>query len=359
MKKILVTEPFLPPKEEYQQYLNEIWDINWLTNQGPLVNKFESQIKNFLDVDNFQFLSNGTIALQIALKALKIKGEVITTPFSYVATTSSLVWENCSPIFVDIDPHSLNIDPSKIEAAITADTTAILATHVYGNPCDIDRIQDIADQHNLKVIYDGAHCFGTKYRGESVFNFGDISTTSFHATKLFHTIEGGGVFTKDENINYRLSRMKNFGHADFEKYDGLGINGKNSEFHAAMGLTNLKYAERIIQKRKLDYSLYKKNLKLEPIKLLKIENYVTFNHSYFPIIVDSETCLLNIKKQLSSNNVHTRRYFYPLLNSLSYVNYYSCPIAESISNRVLCLPMSYALDSLDIEHICKIVNQHI
>lgn len=197
---IPVTKPFLPPLEEYYKLVQSIWERQWLTNNGPLVNELELKLKEYLNVPHLIYVTNGTIALQIAIKALGLKGEIITTPFSYVATTSSIVWEGCTPIFVDIDPNTFNIDPTKIEAAITNETSAILATHVYGNPCDIEKIQEIADRYNLKVIYDAAHCFGTKYKGKSIFEFGDVSTTSFHATKLFHSIEGGAIITKDPDL---------------------------------------------------------------------------------------------------------------------------------------------------------------
>src|SRR5690606_18072879 len=220
---IPVTKPFLPPQEEYEKYLDGIWKREWLTNNGPLVNELELQLKEYLGLKHILYVSNGTIALQMAIKALELKGEIITTQFSFVATTSSIVWEGCKPVFVDIDQATLNIDPSKIEAAITSETSGILATHVYGNPCDIEAIQAIADKHGLKVIYDAAHCFGTKYKGRSVFEYGDISTTSFHATKLFHTIEGGAVFTKDPEVLKKLSFLRNFGHNGPEKYEGVGI----------------------------------------------------------------------------------------------------------------------------------------
>lgn len=253
---IPVTKPFMPPFEQYREYLQGIWEREFLTNNGPLVQELELKLKEYLGLKNLLYLSNGTIALQIAIKALGLKGEIITTPFSYVATTSSIVWEGCEPVFVDIDSETLNINPALIEAAITEQTTGILATHVFGNPCDIEAIQAIADKHNLKVIYDAAHCFGTTYKGRSVFEFGDVSTTSFHATKLFHTVEGGAIFAKDEDLNYRMSRMRNFGHAGFEQYDGVGINGKNSEFHAAMGLCNLSHIENILKSRKDQCLLY-------------------------------------------------------------------------------------------------------
>jgi dTDP-4-amino-4,6-dideoxygalactose transaminase len=238
---IPVTKPFSPPIAEYTKLLEGVWERHWFTNNGPLVNELELQLKTYLNLPHLLFLNNGTIALQIAIKALELKGDIITTPFSYVATTSSIVWEGCNPVFVDIDPQTLNIDPTKIEAAIKPNTTAILATHVYGNPCDIDAIQKIADKYKLKVIYDAAHCFGTLYKGKSVFAYGDISTTSFHSTKLFHTVEGGAVFTMNPDLLKKLSYLRNFGHEGPEHFAEVGINGKNSEFHAAMGLCNLKY----------------------------------------------------------------------------------------------------------------------
>src|SRR5690606_27065948 len=240
---IPVTKPFLPKVEEYDKYLASIWERQWLTNNGPLVNEFELKLKEYLDVNHLLYVSNGTIALQIAIKALELSGEIITTPFSFVATTSSIVWEGCKPVFVDIDSETFNIDPRKIESAITPSTSAILATHVYGNPCDIDAIQKIADKYNLKVIYDAAHCFGTKYKGKSVFDYGDISTTSFHATKLFHSIEGGAVFTRCPELLKKMSFIRNFGHNGPSDFKELGLNGKNSEFHAAMGLCNLNYVD--------------------------------------------------------------------------------------------------------------------
>ena len=230
---ILVTKPFLPPIEEYESYLKEIWQREWLTNNGPLVNDFELKLKLYLQVPHLLYLCNGTVALQIAIRALELKGDVITTPFSFIATTSSILWEGIRPVFVDIDADTLNIDPNKIEAAITPQTSAILATHVYGNPCDIDAIEAIAKKHNLKVIYDAAHCFGTKYKGKSVYSYGDVSIASFHATKLFHTVEGGAVFTNDPDLLKKMAFMRNFGFNGPEDFEYMGVNGKNSEFHAS------------------------------------------------------------------------------------------------------------------------------
>ncbi len=238
---IPITKPFLPPQEEYQKVIDGIWQRQWLTNMGPLASELEMKLKEYLDVNHLLYVTNGTIALQMAIKALEISGEIITTPFSFVATTSSIVWEGCTPVFVDIDPLSLNIDPTKIESVITPKTQAILATHVYGNPCDVEAIDKIAKKYNLKVIYDGAHAFGVKIKGRSIFEFGDISSCSLHATKLYHSIEGGLIISKCPDLLKKLASIRNFGIASFDSFDELGINGKNSEFHAAMGLVNLEY----------------------------------------------------------------------------------------------------------------------
>lgn len=298
---IPVTKPFLPPIDEYNKLIEGIWERQWLTNNGPLVNELELKLKEYLNISHMLYLNNGTIALQIAIKALGLKGEIITTPFSYVATTSSIVWEGCEPIFVDIDKETLNIDVRKIEAAINENTSAILATHVYGNPCDVDAIQAIADKYNLKVIYDAAHCFGTTYKGKSIFEYGDVSTTSFHATKLFHTIEGGAVFTKDPEILKTMAYMRNFGHDGPEKFFGLGINGKNSEFHAAMGLVNLNYIDEILRKRK-ELSLYY-NKKLEGLNKTTpvLLEGSQFNFAYYPIVLPSEEILEKMVKVLKED----------------------------------------------------------
>jgi dTDP-4-amino-4,6-dideoxygalactose transaminase len=352
---INVTKPFLPPKKEYLKFIDEIWKRNWLTNNGPIVNELELQLKRYLGLEHLLYLSNGTIALQIAIKALELKGEIITTPFSYVATTSSIVWENCKPVFVDIDEGSLNINPVLIEAAITDQTTAILATHVYGNPCDIDAIQYIADKHGLKVIYDAAHCFGTTYHGKSVFEYGDISTISFHATKLFHTIEGGAVVTKSPELTNIMSKLRNFGHKTSESFMNAGVNGKNSEFHAAMGLVNLKYIDEVLAKRKEQQFLYFKKLENLDIRFIELNNKSSFNYAYLPIIFPTEEILLEAVKALNNQYIYPRRYFYPSLNTLHYVNNVSCPVSEDISKRVLTLPLFYDLSNATINTICRIL----
>lgn len=352
---ITVTKPFIPPMDEYTHYLSGIWSREWLTNHGPLVNELELRLKEYLKLDHMLFLNNGTIAIQIAIKALDLKGEIITTPFSYVATTSSIVWEGCKPVFVDIDANTLNIDPAKIEAAITADTTAILATHVFGNPCDVEAIQAIAEKHNITVIYDAAHAFGTLYKGRSVFEYGDISTTSFHATKLFHTVEGGAVFTKSAAILDKMARLRNFGHTSPTTFNGVGINGKNSEFHAAMGLCNMKYLDKILAKRRSDCEYYKSVLKGLNVTYQQILPDTLYNYSYFPVIFRSEAVLLKAMADLEAYRVYTRRYFYPSLSSLDYVTRQDTPVSDDISRRILCLPLYYTLSTEEIDMVARLL----
>ena len=337
---INVTKPYLPPEQDYQAYIKDIWKRNWLTNNGPLVNELELRLKEFLNLPHLLFVNNGTTALQIAIKALQLTGEIITTPFSYVATTSVICWENCNPVFVDIDPKTYNIDPSKIEAAITSQTSAILATHVFGYPCDIDAIQAIAKKTNLKVIYDSAHAFGTKFKGNSIFMYGDINTTSFHATKLFHSCEGGGVFTMNAELLRKMSLLRNFGHTSPIDIEGIGINGKNSELHAAMGLCNLKYIDEILKNRKKQWQQYAILLKGLKVKLqndgLMNDDY---NYSYFPIVFETEEMLMKSIEALNMQYVYPRRYFYPSLNTLDYVNKTRCAVSEKIASRIICLPL--------------------
>jgi dTDP-4-amino-4,6-dideoxygalactose transaminase len=352
---IPVTRPFSPPIEEYQALLAGIWQRNWFTNNGPLVNDLELKLKKYLEIKHLLYLSNGTIAIQIALKALGITKKVITTPFSYVATTSSIVWEGCTPVFVDIDPDTLNIDPVKIEAAIDDETEAILATHCFGNPCDIEAIDKIAKKHNLKVIYDAAHCFGTLYKGKSVFAYGDVSTTSFHATKLYHTIEGGAVFTQDPEVLKRMAYMRNFGHDGPERFHGLGINGKNSEFHAAMGVINLNYVNAILAKRKVQSLAYDELLQGLRIRKQTIDPNAEFNFAYYPVLFETEEIALMMKATLEKHEIFPRRYFYPSLSNLNYVNGKNTPGADSISTRILCLPLYHELSEVEQELIARIL----
>lgn len=356
---IPVTKPFMPPRKEYEKYLEGIWEREFLTNNGPLVKELERRLKEYLNVEHLLYMSNGTIALQIAIKALGLKGEIITTPFSYVATTSSIVWEGCEPVFVDIDPKTLNINPEVIEEAITKKTTGILATHVFGNPCDIDAIKAIAEKHNLKVIYDAAHCFGTTYKGRSVFAYGDISTTSFHATKLFHTVEGGAVFTEKPELLKKMRFMRNFGHDGPDKYNGVGINGKNSEFHAAMGLCNLKYIDHVIERRKNQCFIYNSLQKTLPVTNIQMQADSEWNYSYYPILFSSEEILVKVIKELGEHKIYPRRYFYPSLNSLQYVKSDSLKYTDSISKRILCLPLYFDLKEEEQVTISEIITKSV
>ncbi len=351
---IPVTKPFLPPKDQYQNCLDGIWERNWLTNNGPLVNELELQLKEYLGLNHLLFVTNGTIALQLAIKALELSGEIITTPFSYVATTSSIVWEGCKPVFVDILPDRLTLDPSKIEAAITPETSAILATHVYGIPCEVEAIQEIADRRGLKVIYDGAHAFGVKVKGKSIFEYGDISTCSFHATKLFHSVEGGGVFTRDPELLKRMAYLRNFGHDGFDRFNGIGINGKNSEFHAAMGLAVLPYLSEILKKRKEQCFRYRVLLEGLRVQFPRVEGIEAYNYAYFPILFPSEQQLIDSMKILENHGVGSRRYFYPGLNSLDYTSG-ECATSDRLTESVLCLPLYHQLSAEEQKMIARLL----
>lgn len=353
---IPVTKPFLPPQEDYLALVEGIWKRQWLTNMGPLASELEMKLKEYLGVNHLLYVTNGTVALQMAIKALELTGEIITTPFSFVATTSSIVWEGCTPVFVDIDEKTLNIDASKIEAAITDKTQAILATHVYGNPCDVEVIDAIAKKHNLKVIYDGAHAFGVKIKGKSIFEYGDISTCSLHATKLYHSIEGGLVITKNSDLLKKMSSIRNFGIAGFDSFDELGINGKNSEFHAAMGLINLKYIQDIHHQRQLISKRYHE--KLVNFKAFRPQWHpdASENFAYYPLVLESEELLLKVKSLLDANEIFTRRYFYPsLANTLPYLEPANFEVTDEISKRALCLPLYYDLTVEEVDLICRLM----
>ena len=352
---ITVTKTFLPPQEEYNAILKRAWDAGWITNRGTLVLELEEKLKGYLKVPNILATTNGTLPLQIAIKALGLTGEIITTPFSYVATTSSIVWEGCTPVFVDIHPEYLTIDETKIEAAITSKTTGILATHVFGNPCDVETIQKIAKKHKLKVIYDAAHCFGITYKGKSIFEYGDVSTCSFHATKVFHTGEGGGIFTASQELYDKLFYHHNFGHFGPEVFQGVGINAKMSELQAAMGLAVFPYIKAIVEARKRIVEMYKNNL--QSIEVLKLRDATQWNYSYYPVLFKNEKQLFTIQKLLNKDGIFPRRYFYPSLNLLPYTDKKSCPISESIASRVLCLPLAHDLNEDTILKICTIINE--
>lgn len=356
---INVTRAYLPEFKEYSDLIKGIWENNHLTNRGPLAQRLEKEICEKINTRNLLFVSNGTIAIQLALKALEISGEVITTPFSYVATTTALLWENCKPIFCDINKDTFCIDAEKIEQLITSKTTAILATHVYGIPCDIEKIELIAKKHNLKVIYDAAHAFGVNYKGQSILNYGDVSTCSFHATKLFHTIEGGSITTQDPDLLKKITLFHSFGHIGDEYYTE-GINGKNSEFHAAMGLCNLPKLQQLIASRKESSELYSDLLNQSKIFRPTIPAETEYNYAYYPVVFESEEILLKVKNKLSENQINSRRYFFPSLNKLHYLEHSNpCPISEDIANRVLCLPLYFSIEHSTIKTISNIVNEAV
>ena len=352
-EKIFVTKPYLPPKEEYYAYVDKIYETGHLTNEGPLVKELEKKLADYLEVENFQYVTNGTIALQFALKAFGIEdGEIITTPFSYVATASSILWERCTPVFVDIEPDNFTIDVTKIEAAITEKTKAIMPVHVFGYACDVEEIQKIADKYNLKVIYDAAHAFGSQYKGKSLLSYGDVSTLSFQATKIFHTGEGGACICKSEKVHKDIWLLKHFGILSNEHLC-LGTNGKQEEFNAALGLAVFNHIDEIFRTRKhiCDYYDVLLNGRLQRPK---IQKDLKFNYAYYPVIFKTENDLLAAFSRLAKQNVFPRRYFYPSLNTIKYMPVkFDCPVSEDISKRIACLPLYVGLKDVDIEMICK------
>ncbi|MFC7356858.1 DegT/DnrJ/EryC1/StrS family aminotransferase [Jejudonia soesokkakensis] len=349
---INVTQTFLPPQDEFQIILERAWSKGWMTNRGELVKELEYKLKEYLKVPNIIAMTNGTLPIQIAIKALGLTGEIITPAFSYVATTSSIVWEGCIPVFVDIHPEYLTIDETLIEAAITPLTTAILATHVFGNPCHVEAIEKIAKKHNLKVIYDAAHCFGVDHKGKSIFEYGDVSTCSFHATKLFHTGEGGALVCKPELFD-SMYFGHNFGHDGPETFRGLGINAKMSELQAAMGLSVLPYMDKILTNREHVVAYYNAHLANCG---LKIRANSKWNFSYYPILFDSERQLLKTVLRLNEASIFPRRYFYPSLDSLNYTTVSKVPVTHEITRRILCLPLSHNLKESDLKRIVDIIN---
>lgn len=353
---INVTKTFLPTIERYQSYLNRAWEKVWLTNRGELTLELEQKIKEKYQINAIIITNNGTIPLQIALKLLGNQGEIITTPFSYVATTSAIIWENCKPVFVDIHPEYLSIDETKIEAAITPNTTAILATHVFGNPCEVEAIEKIAKKYNLSVIYDAAHCFGVTYKNNSIFNYGDVSTCSFHATKIFHTGEGGAMFCNDKDVYHKLYYSHNFGHNGPLDFYGLGINAKISELQSAMGLAVFDHLEHIFEERKKVVDFYMKNLDFTSFSTMKIRENTEWNYSYFPVIFNSEEALLKVQQKLNEAEIFPRRYFYPSLNTIDFVKGETMPISESIASRILCLPLYVGLTEKELQLIVNLIN---
>jgi dTDP-4-amino-4,6-dideoxygalactose transaminase len=364
-KQITVTSPLIPPLEEFMPYLKDIWERKWLTNNGYYHQELEKALCAYLGVKYVSLFSNGTLGLVTALQALHISGEVITTPYSFVATTHSLWWNNIKPVFVDIDPKTLNLDPEKIEAAITPKTTAIMPVHVYGTPCDTNRIQQIADTYGLKIIYDAAHAFGIHIKGDSVLNYGDLSILSFHATKTYSTIEGGAIVCHDEKMKQRIDYLKNFGFADEVTVVAPGINAKMNEVQAAFGLLGLKHVDAAISHRRSVSDEYQKELKdVYGISLLDNSGDVTHNYSYFPIFVDENkygTSRDTLYQILKENNILARRYFYPLISDfpsyrgLQSANIDNLPIAHKAAKQVICLPMHHEISQDDIYRVIQII----
>ncbi len=358
MKKINVTKSYLPPLEEYVKKLEVIWDNHFLTNYGPLHMELENNLKKVLKVTNLHYVSNGTIALQIAIKALDLEpGEIITTPFTFIASSSSIAWEGFKPVFVDIEEDTFGIDTSQIEAKITDKTRAILAVHCFGFPCDVEKLDEISKKYNLPIIYDAAHAFGCTYKGMPLYSYGDISCSSLHATKVFHTVEGGLIISNNEKYNKRVNALKNFGNEDGE-YKYIGINGKASEFHAAMGLCVLDHFNEIVAKRKSIYNQYVKLLK-NYVYIPTIPKELKYNYIYFPVLFKDESQLVLVLEQLKQKGIMARRYFYPSINCLDIFEKCKCPVSENISSRIACLPMDTYLENKDIKTICQTIIESI
>lgn len=352
---INVTRSYLPSKEKYKRYIDQIYDSTWLTNRGELLLELEQRLQKYLGVKHLILVANGSLALQVAYKALNLTGEAITTPFSFAATANTLAWEGIKPVFADIDPNTFNLDPAKIESLITAKTSAIVPVHVFGNPCEVEAIQAISDKHNLKVVYDAAHAFGSQYKGESVLNYGDISTLSFHATKLFHTIEGGAVITNDDAIAKKVRLLINFGISGPTSIKGLGTNAKMNEFEAAMGLCVLDEIETIKAGRKQVWQNYQQALQ-DKVQFQQWNPNGVNNHSYAPVLFASEAQLLSAEAKLKENGIVPRRYFYPSLDSLEYLqSEQTCEVSRDIASRILCLPMFPRLGKEEQDKVIKII----
>ena len=359
-KPIYVTMPTLAPLQEVDAYMEKIWASGVMTHNGPLVQQFEKEFSEWSGVDKTVAVCNGTLAIQLAIRALDLPkgGEIITTPFTFIATISAILYEGYKPVFVDIDPETLNIDPKKIEAAITDKTVAILPVHVFGNPCDVNAIDAIAAKHGLKVIYDGAHAVGVKVGDRSIFSYGDVSATSFHATKLLNTSEGGGVIAKDPAIDERLRELRFFGYNAAKDVACIGTNAKMTEVNAAIGLANLRYMDAIISDRRAKYGAYKEILSTCPgLSFQQIDE--SCNCSYFPVVFESEEMLLKVDSALKANNIFARRYFWPSVNTYKTIcpDAEQCPLSEDVANRILCLPLYFSLSIMQIDLIAKCLKE--
>ena len=351
MKPIYVTQPSLAPLEKFNEYLQQIWDTGIMTHNGPLMQRLEKDVSAYEGVSDTICVANGTCAMQLAIRALDLEGEIITTPFTFIATANIITWERCTPVFVDIDPDTWNIDPEKVEAAITDKTCAILPVHVFSAPCDVVRIQAVADKHNLKVIYDAAHAMCVKVNGRSIMSYGDVSCTSFHATKLFNTCEGGACFTEDAELASRIRRMRFFGFDESKEIVDGGMNAKMTEIAAGLGLANLKHLDEVRKNRRDKYELYQ--------ELLSDREYITFqkfdpeeyNYSYMPVLFDTEERLLQTLGKMAAEKIYPRRYFYPSLHDVSIFESDALSVAESVASRISCLPLYNELAEEDIRRI--------
>lgn len=363
MKKILVTQTSMPPYEEYINEIKDIWESHWLTNMGPKHNLLESKLKDYLSVDNISLFTNGHNALELCLQAMNLSGEVITTPFTFASTTHAIVRNGLTPVFCDINPIDYTIDVTKIEALITDKTTAIVPVHVYGHVCNVEEIERIAKKYGLKVIYDAAHVFGVRYMDKGIGDFGDASMFSFHATKVYHTIEGGAICYHNEELGRELYKLRDFGIKDTETIDGVGSNAKMNEFVAAMGLCTLRHVDAEITKRKKVVECYRKNLLgVDGIQLPPVQENVVPNYAYFPIVIDEKVfgaTRNEVFAKLSENNIFARKYFYPLTNAFdAYHGKFDVnktPVALHISKRVLTLPLYADLLLDDVQNICKLI----
>jgi dTDP-4-amino-4,6-dideoxygalactose transaminase len=354
-KPIYVTQPSLAPLEEFNEYLQQIWDSGVMTHNGPLLQRLEREISTYENVPDTVCVANGTCAMQLAIRALDLEGEIITTPFTFIATANVISWERCKPVFVDIDLDTWNINPVKIEEAITNKTVAIMPVHVFSAPCDVLRIQQIADKYRLKIIYDAAHAMCVKIKDKSIMTYGDISCSSFHATKLFNTCEGGGCFTENRDLAARIRRMRFFGFDEKKEILDVGMNAKMTEMTAGLGLANLRHLDEVRKNRREKYELYQ--------ALLGDCNYIEFqkfdpaeyNYSYMPILFDTEERLLKTLEKLAEENIFPRRYFYPALHNLDVFESIALPIAESVASRIVCMPLYDKLSRADIENICNLI----
>ena len=355
-QNIVVTRPSLPPLEEYIELLQGIWERGILTHHGPLVQRLEAELIQALRVPNLTAVTNGTLAIQLALRAFNLQGEIITTPFTWIATPAAVTWEHCTPVFVDVHPGTFNIDPEKIEAKITSRTKAILAVHVFSNPCDIEAIEAFSEKHGLRVIYDAAHAMFVNYRGRSILEYGDVSATSFHATKIFQTGEGGACVARDPLIAQRLARLRFFGHNEQKEIVDLGMNAKMTEIHAAMGLALLPHMASVLATRRRKYNLYRDLLAECPFVSFQSFPPESYNYSYLPVLFKDEPQVLEIIQRLNKHHILPRRYFHPSLNTVKTLDAEGeFPVSEDLARRVLCLPLYDTLPEEQIAFICSLI----